>query len=297
MATLSGVRTAQWTLGALVAATIAGGFSGAAGAQVDPNEVADVASVNETGSAQFEQPAEALASAQRDTPNPRSAVIISDSAMAGIRWNGALDGFRGFEADDRLESCRRLVAASCNGREGYRPYTALTEIQLLDPAQPTDVLVIAVGYNDWHVGFGWQSRAVLDAARAKGFTYVAWVTYRELVGYELPSDSDIDVSNYAYMNAELRNIVASGAYPELHLWDLNAYTLGVSGWFTSDGVHELWRGSWGVADWISRHMAAIDGRPCPMPWTPTFPQDQTCPNPDPLPAFRGYPDLSGLYGL
>ena len=246
---------------------------------------------------EFNAPAAALLPAQRQAPAVRSATIISDSAMAGVRWNGALDGFRGFEADARLESCRRLVARSCNGREGYRPRTALNEVLNLAPAQPTDVLVIAVGYNDWHVGFGWQSRRVLDAAREKGFNEVAWVTYRELVGYRLPSDSDVTRSNYASMNAELDAIVASGEYPELRLWDLDAYTRGVRGWFASDGVHELRRGSWGVADWISRHMAAIDGHPCPMPWTPAESPDQPCPNPDPLPATRGYPDLSGLYGI
>lgn len=246
---------------------------------------------------EYTGPASVLLDADRQTPPTRSAVIISDSAMAGIRWNGALDGFRGFEADDRLQSCRRLVARSCNGREGIRPPTALNEILYLAPAQPTDVLIIAVGYNDWHGGFNWQARSVLDAARAKGFTYVAWVTYRELVGYTLPGDYGNGRSNYAVMNAELRSIDASGDYPELHIWDLDGYTRGVYGWFTSDGVHELRRGSWGVADWISRHMAAIDGRPCPMPWTPTFPQDQACPNPDPLAYVRGWPDLFGLYGV
>ena len=235
--------------------------------------------------------------AQRQTPPMRSATIISDSAMAGVRWNGALGGFRGFNADDRLQSCRRLVARSCNGREGFRPLTALNEVRALQPAQPTDVLIIAVGYNDWNVGFDWQSRLVLDAARAKSFSTVAWVTYRELVGYTLPSDSDISQSNYASMNAELRAIVASGDYPELRLWDLDGFTRGVAGWFASDGVHETRRGSWGVADWISRHMAALDGRPCPMPWTRTFTQDQICPNPDPLAYVRGWPDLYGLYGV
>ncbi len=264
-------------------ATTAGFATGVAGA--------------DEGRDEFNLPAAAVVPAQRQTPPLRSATIIGDSAIAGIRWNGALDGFRGFDADDRLQSCRRLVARSCNGREGIRPPTALNEVRSLPQAGPTDVLVIAVGYNDWHVGFGWQSRSVLDAAREKGYTNVAWVTYRELVGYTLPSDSSANRSNYASMNAELRAIVASGDYPELLLWDLDAYTRGVSGWFTSDGVHELRRGSWGVADWISRHMAALDGRPCAMPWTPTFGQDQVCPNPDGLPGVRGYPDLSGLYGI
>jgi hypothetical protein len=233
----------------------------------------------------------------RQIPAERSATIISDSAMAGIRWNGALGGFRGFNADDRLESCRRLVRTSCSGREGVRPRTALNEVRSLQPAQPTDVLIIAVGYNDWHVGFGWQSRTILDAARAKGFRTVAWVTYRESLGYTLPGDSLVDQSHYAFMNSELRSILASGDYPELRLWDLDGYTGGVAGWFAADGVHQLRRGSWGVADWISRHMAALDGRPCPMPWTLLATLDLVCPNPDPLAYVRGWPNISGLYGV
>ncbi|MEP1124166.1 MAG: SGNH/GDSL hydrolase family protein [Ilumatobacter sp.] len=237
----------------------------------------------------------APAPAQRQTPPLRSAVIISDSAMAGVRWNGALGGFRGFAADARLESCRRLVTSSCRGREGYRPRTALSEVNSLPAAGSRDVLVIAVGYNDWHANFESDARTVLAAARAKGFTTVAWVTYRELVGYTLPTSGAR--SDYAFMNARLRAIRDSGDFPELKLWDLDAYTRGVVGWFAYDGVHETRRGSWGVADWISRHVAALDGRPCVMPWSPTFAQDQVCPDPDALPPLRGHPDLSGLYGI
>lgn len=235
--------------------------------------------------------------ARRLMPPERRAVIISDSAMAGVRWNSALGGFRGFVADDRLESCRRLVAESCRGREGYRPDTALVEVRQLDAPAPTDVLVMATGYNDWHANFGWQSRMVLDAARAKGFTTIAWVTYREDVAYTLPRSSEAAVSDYGAMNAELDRLVLSGAYPELVLWDLNRYTADAPGWFSDDGVHERPLGSWGVADWISRHIAALDRRPCPMPWSRSFGQDQICPNPDGLPRVRGYPDLVGLYDL
>jgi hypothetical protein len=38
---------------------------------------------------------------------PRRATIIGDSAMAGVPWNGALGGLRGFVADDRLVSSPR----------------------------------------------------------------------------------------------------------------------------------------------------------------------------------------------
>lgn len=227
---------------------------------------------------------------------PRRATIISDSAMAGVRWNGALGGLRGFEADDRLESCRRLVDTSCRGREGRRPLTALVEITWLPTPAPTDVLIIATGYNDYDYKFPIHSRMVLNAAVAKGYRNIAWITYREDVSYALPSDTNRAVSNYRTMNAELRAIVQSNAYPQLQLWDLNDYTRFASGsWFTSDGVHHLRRGSWGVADWISRKMAHLSGLPCPLPWGVTFPQEQPCSDPNLVRPFRGYPQLDALY--
>lgn len=249
----------------------------------------------------LDSPAVPLEFAQRQPPTPRvvgqsRAVIISDSAMAGVRWNGALDGFRGFDADDRLESCRRLVATSCNGREGRRPLTAFSEIAFLPAPGPTDVLVIAVGYNDWSGRFASDLRLVLDLARAKGFTTIAWVNYRDEVSYRLPSD-DGRTSNYGLMNAELDRVAESGEYPELRVWDLDTYTEGTIGWFTRDGVHELRLGSWGVADWVSRHMARIDRKPCPMPYVIGQPEPRVCPNPDPLPLTLGYPDLAAMYGL
>ena len=246
-------------LGAAVTAVAITSIAGSLHAETPPK--APVAAAD----TQIEDPAAGARPARRLTPAPRRAVIISDSAMAGVRWNLALGGFRGFEADDRLESCRRLVATSCLGREGRRPPTALVEIQDLAVPAPTDVFVIATGYNDWHANFAAHARLVLDAARAKGFDTIAWVTYRENVTYQLPSSSEVAVSSYAVMNDELDKLVGSGDYPELVLWDLHRYTLNTQGWFYEDGVHERPLGSWGVADWISRHMAALDGRPCAMP--------------------------------
>jgi hypothetical protein len=87
-------------------------------------------------------------------------------------------------------------------------------------------------------------------------------------------------------------------YPVRQLWDLNDYARNASYWFNvEDGVHQEELGSWGVADWISRKMAQLDGRPCPMPWTPTFPQDQVCSDPNVLRILRGLPDIEGLYEL
>lgn len=226
---------------------------------------------------------------------PRRAVIIGDSAMAGVRWNGALAGLRGFDADDRLESCRRLVDPSCRGREGTRPATALVEITQLARPLPDDVLVIAVGYNDLDGRFAAQSRTVLDAAVARGFSTIAWVTYREDVAYSLPSATERAMSNYRNMNLELRAIDASGEYPALQLWDLQAYTATTSTWFHNDGVHQQIYGSWAVADWLSRQMAALGGEPCPVPWTPTYPHEEVCPDPNSLVGVRGHPSIGLLY--
>ncbi len=227
---------------------------------------------------------------------PRRATIISDSAMAGVRWNGALGGLRGFYADDRLESCRRLVDSSCRGREGRRPPTALVEISSMATPTPSDVLIIATGYNDFDHKFAVHARQVLGGAVAKGFKTIVWITYRENVTYLLPAVPGEAASNYRSMNAELREIVASGDYAQLQLWDLNEYTESVSeSWFYSDGIHQLTRGSWGIVDWISRKMAHISQLPCPMPWGPAYGLETPCPDPNEVQPARGHPRLDALY--
>ncbi len=226
-------------------------------------------------------------------PPTRRVTIISDSAMAGVRWNGALGGLQGSVFDARLESCRRLVQLSCRGREGTIPPTAAAEIAMLATPGSNDLLVIAVGYNDWHGRFSQDFDVVMAAARAKGFHHIAWVTYRSSVGYQLPGTSDH--SNYSEMNRVLREQTASGRFSEVRLWNLDAYAANATSWFAADGVHETTLGSWGVADWLSRHVAAYDGRPCRQPWTKGGPTDAVCPNPDPLAATLGLPGIAGLY--
>jgi hypothetical protein len=236
-------------------------------------------------------PVAATAGAPANVPPPdRKVTIISDSAMAGIRWNGALDGLQGMIADDRMESCRRLVQASCRGREGYAPRTVVGEINVLPAVGPEDILVIATGYDDWWPRFSSDFDIVMAAARAKGFHHVAWATFRSDVPYGLGP-------YYANMNAVLWQKLGSGEYPELRVWDLEAYTVGVDSWFTSDGIHQRVLGSWGIADWLSRHVRAFDDRPCPNPVRPGEAVQDPCPNPDLQPAVPGSPDIAGLYGL
>jgi hypothetical protein len=227
-------------------------------------------------------------------PADRTVTIISDSTMAGVRWNGALAGFQGFHAVAKLESCRRLVAASCRGREGYAPPNVVTEINRLAPVGPEEILLIATGYDDWYGRFSSDFDIVVNTARAKGFHHIVWADFVVSTNYRQPGSL---LPNYTEMNRILAEKVASGRFPDVRVWSLNAYVAGTSGWFYSDGIHETPLGSWGVADWVSRHVRAFDDRACPQPWTPGGPVADPCPDPDPLPPSIGHPDIRGLYGL
>ena len=241
------------------------------------------------------EPLVASGAVPKNSPPPdRRVTIIGDSASAGMRWNGALGGLQGFQVDARLESCRRLVQWSCRGREGYAPRTAVSEIQSMAPAGIDDILVVMTGYNDWHERFNDDFDTVVGAARQRGFHHIVWIDYRSNVGYTLPSSGG-SRSNYGEMNRIIGEKLASGAFPEVRRWHFDAYTAGTSIWFHGDGVHETTFGSWGVADWISRHVRAFDDRPCAQPLRPGEPIPNPCPDPDTLPGTVGYPDIAGLY--
>jgi hypothetical protein len=228
-------------------------------------------------------------------PNPdRRVTIISDSTMAGIRWNGALGGFQGFTAVSKLESCRRLVAPSCRGREGYAPRSLVSELNSMPPVGPEDILLISTGYDDWYGRFSSDFDTVVATARARGYHHIVWATFVVSTRYRQPGSL---TPNYVAMNAVLAEKMASGRYPDVRVWDLNSYVASTDGWFYSDGVHETPLGSWGIADWVSRHVRAFDDRPCAQPLAPGEAIDDPCPNPETLPSTVGLPDIVGLYGL
>jgi hypothetical protein len=238
-------------------------------------------------------PQPAVTAAPVNNPNgDRKVYIIADSAIAGIRWTGALAGLQGMVVDDRLESCRRLVQASCRGREGYAPRTTVNEIAVLPAIGPEDILVIGAGYDDWSGRFAGDFDTVIAAARGKGFHHIAWLTYRSNVSYALPNGLR---SNYALMNDIIGAKVATPQYRDIRVWDFDAYTIGVNNWFTGDGIHLRVIGGWGVADYLSRQVRAFDDRPCPQPMQPGQAVPDPCPNPDTLPP--AYPNISALYNV
>jgi hypothetical protein len=192
-----------------------------------------------------------------DTP----VVMISDSAFAGIRWQRALPFLQGAVWDARLESCRRLVGASCRGRTGYAPRTAVSELSTVTPGA-NRILVMATGYNDWSGLFPWGVDAVMNEARAKGIGRVVWLTYREDVGYVSPGGAS-NHSSFQANNQHLRSVLGEGRYPELVLADWGAYSRDRPTWLAADGVHLTAAGAPEAAMYVSRKVAHLERRPCP----------------------------------
>jgi hypothetical protein len=135
------------------------------------------------------------------------------------------------------------------------------------------------GYDEWWTSFPASFDRVMEAARGKGATRTVWLTFREGVAYRLPDGS---IANEAFVrnNATLRASVGSGRYPDAILADWFAYSARSRAWLTRDGIHLTRVGAFGVADYISRVIAHLEGRSCPMPWEPGRSTAEVCPDPD-----------------
>lgn len=241
------------------------------------------------------EPVPATTGPAPDRRAPQRVLVVSDSAFAGMRWNrGATDLLIGAEFHVDLESCRRLVAPSCVGREGYAPHTALQAIERW-PAWELDTVVMAVGYNDRLGGFADHVDHVVTAARDRGVRTIVWMALREQVGYRPPGSAAHD---YPWMNLVLRERAAGWVErggPRLVVLEWGDYTAHQHGWLRSDGVHATRMGAHGQADTIARAVAAVDAAPCPMPLAPGLEPADPCPLPG-SPDALVLPDLLGLYG-
>jgi hypothetical protein len=220
---------------------------------------------------------------------PARALLVGDSTLAGVRWYGTTEALLGYPYVLTAESCRRLATASCRGREGYTPTNAVTAIRNASGSFGT--VVIMGGYDDWWTVFSSSFDQVVAAARAKGARTILWLTYREGVGYVNPSGSSANVA-FVKNNEILREKMASGQFPDVVLADWNGYTATTSGWLASDGIHLTLAGSYAAADYISRHLAHLENRACPMPWVAGAAVDVPCPNPD---VHGPVADIMSLY--
>jgi hypothetical protein len=235
-------------------------------------------------------PVAATTPAAADLVAPARVLVVGDSAAAGMRWHaGVTTALRGAEFTLDLESCRRLVRPSCRGREGYAPVSALPAIER-HPYGRFDTLVMAAGYNDVEADFAPGVDAIVGAARARGMRTIVWLTYREDAGDQIPSGV---ATSYPVMNERLRDVAGQHGISVFDWW---MYSGDAPHWFASDGVHQTPAGSLGLADALSRALAALDGRACPMPWIVGASPERPCPTPDGLPDERdGVPDVYGLY--
>ncbi len=223
---------------------------------------------------------------------PARAVVIGDSAIAALRWvPGADNAIVGFGHTLDLESCRRLVDTSCTGREQRRPPTLYDAIDF--HAGKYTTLVVATGYNYGPSSFSESFRAVIDKARLQGFERIVWFTLRSDVDYVSPGSVG-NHESFAANNAVLRDLLATGDYPDVVAADWGGYTADRSEWFATDGVHYRQIGAWGAADYLSRKMAFLDDRACPFGIEPDLAPQDPCPDPD---VAGPVADIEALYPI
>lgn len=223
---------------------------------------------------------------------PRPVIVIGDSAISALRWvPGADNAIIGFDHTLDLESCRRLLAPSCRGREGRTPATAYEALGFYGDSYK--VLVIATGYNDGTGGYADAFRAIVARARSLGYQQIVWWSLRSDVDYVSPGAVG-NHETFARNNAVIQELLATGEYPDVELADWGRYTADRAEWFVTDGVHYRAVGAWAASDYLSRKMAFLDGRPCPMPRTPDAPSENPCPDPD---VTGPVADIEALYPI
>ncbi|MAT05366.1 MAG: hypothetical protein CL424_10035 [Acidimicrobiaceae bacterium] len=227
--------------------------------------------------------------AERVGPIEQPVLLVSDSAWLGIKTYGAKDALRGVDHVMDLASCRRRVTASCRNYDGHVPITLLAELEA--HGRHFHTLVVATGYNDSDHTFRSDVDTIVGRARELGYERIVWLTLRANVSYNSPDDFGFD-QVFRNNNATLRELVDSGAYPEIVIADWATYAHDRPEWFASDGIHLRTAGPWAAADYVSRKLAHLDGRPCPMPPAPGASTPNPCPDPDAGPPTI---DLYGIY--
>ncbi|MEM9748182.1 MAG: SGNH/GDSL hydrolase family protein [Actinomycetota bacterium] len=222
---------------------------------------------------------------------PRQRVaVIGDSILDGIRRNRGFGALRGASFEVRGESCRRLGARpSCGGIFDRFPFTA-AETLASQPYGAFDIAVINTGYNDVPTNIERSIPMIMNAAQQIGVRRVIWFTYAR----DEPTDKGIELGGqlYAPHNAALRAAAADDH--RLVVVDWGAVSDASFHWTDSDGLHLAGPGGRALSDFISRSVAHVVGRPCPMPWAPFEAIESPCGDPGlraPIDPVALYPVL------
>lgn len=271
-------RFCAFVLAFVVVAFVAGAREGGSAADAAPR----VANVGGSASG-------ALESATRMAPPPRRVLMVGDSTLAAVRNVTASQKlFVGFDPVLDAEGCRRLVWPSCWSDSDLRAPNTVEEAILSTPGV-LDVVVVMSGHNDWHDPFGSFVDQIMAAARSKGATQVVWLT---LSTGKQPGSSATAIGVYAENTRLLWESVPR--HPDLVVADWRTYNQRSWGWMSDDGVHLATRGAFGLADYISRWIAYLDGRACTAPLDPGGARQDPCPNPN---TMTRVPDILRLYGV
>ncbi len=221
-------------------------------------------------------------------PNPRRplrVLAIGDSTMAGVRWYGALGALTGAEWTFTGESCRRLVRASCRGREGRYSQTAMEAI--ITAPDVFDVVMMMTGYNDRASTFESDLDQIMSAARSRSVRDVVWLTYARETGSD---KGGVDATQvYEFHNAVLR--AAGDRHHDLTVAEWSTVVRSQPQWVHYDGIHLSNDGAYGNADFMSRAVAHATGRPCSVPYAFGTEATEICADPGSTPP----PDVRALY--
>jgi len=220
---------------------------------------------------------------------PRRVLMVGDSTLAVVRnVRATQDLFIGFDPVVDAQGCRRLVWPSCFSDSDFRVPNTVEEAILGTPGV-VDVVVVMAGYNDWHDPFGSFVDTIMRAARSKGARQVVWLTFSQ--GRQ-PGSSATAIGVYAENTHDLW--VSAVRHPDLVVADWRTYNSRSVGWMAPDGVHLTTRGGFGLADYISRWIAHLDGRACTAPLDPGGVPQNPCPSPN---WSSRVPNIAGLYGV
>ncbi len=181
--------------------------------------------------------------------------VIGDSSAAGIRWSNAYGPLGSVNYSFNAESCRRTIALSCSGREGYAPPNALSTLRSR-PGQWGSVLVMVTGYNDPGYLFDDGVDAIMAEAAIQGISKVMWLTMRTAdVSYVAPGFSSNAHTFRDNNRILLQKSVQYGG--RLQIADWAAYSAGKDSWFTPDGVHYTGSGASAAAAYIAQQATLV----------------------------------------
>ena len=230
-----------------------------------------------------------LSAAERIGVPRRRVLMVGDSTLAGVRDEPAAQRlFSGFEPVLDAEGCRRLVWPSCWSNTDLRIPNTIEEAILTTPGE-VDIVMVMSGYNDWNDPFGSFVDRIMVAARSKGARHVVFLT---LATGQRPGSSASAIAAYADNTRLL--VQAAPRHPDLVVADWRTYIQRSAGWMEPDGVHLERLGAFGLADYLARWVAHLDGHACPAPIDPGGTPERPCPDPN---AMTRVPDLRSLAGV